>query len=107
MQYKNLTSIKIFHLNCNKVSFLYLKETIGGILAFVMLLLFSFSITPKKYLHALLANHTDNRFQAFTDEASVSQKGFNCDTDDIVVKAPFVGAMKSFVFSLSPIFPDI
>lgn len=68
-------------------------------LALVMLLIFTFSITPKKYLHDLIADHTD--FYSFHsgDEATYSQKGFNCQCEDLVVSTPFIEA--SFELSLS------
>jgi hypothetical protein len=59
-------------------------------IAFLMVLLFLFSITPKKYWHDLLATHTDTYAAAAAGEASLSPKGFNCHADDLVVNTPFL-----------------
>jgi len=59
-------------------------------MAFVMLVIFTFSITPKKYWHDWIGDHTD--FYAATTNGSdtVSQAGYDCDTDDLVVSTPFI-----------------
>jgi hypothetical protein len=57
---------------------------------FVMLLVFTLSITPKNVLHKLLANHKDVFSYHHTKEATISQSQFACDTDDLVVSFPFV-----------------
>ena len=55
-----------------------------------MLLVFSFAITLKQYLHNLLADHTD--YYGFTsgDEVTIGKTGFNCSTEDLVVPTPFI-----------------
>jgi hypothetical protein len=63
-------------------------------------LLFLFSITPKKYLHDLLANHTDSFWFGNSEEATVSKKGINCNADDLVVKASFLNQHQSSHVSL-------
>jgi hypothetical protein len=59
-------------------------------IAFLMVWLFLFSITPKKYWHDLLAAHTDAYAAAGTGEARLSPEGFNCHADDLVVNTPFL-----------------
>jgi hypothetical protein len=75
------------------------RSIIQQSLAFVMLLLFTFSITPKRYLHDLIANHED--FYSFHSggETTVTKTSINCQCEDLVVSTPFVEA--SFELSLS------
>ncbi len=75
--------------------------TIQRVLALVFLLLFTFSMAPKKYLHDLVADHTD--FYGYSNgdnETTVSKAGFNCDCEELVVTAPFVPASFSADFAL-------
>jgi hypothetical protein len=66
------------------------KPVIQKGIAFLMVLLFLFSIAPKRYWHDLLAAHTDTYAAAGTGEASLSPEGFNCHADDLVVNTPFL-----------------
>jgi hypothetical protein len=59
-------------------------------IAFLMVVLFLFSITPKKYWHDLLAAHTDSYAGVVAGESSLGPAGFNCHADDLVVNTPFV-----------------
>jgi len=81
-----------FTVICNKVSFLGFKKNIQKIGVFVMLLLFSFSITPKNYLHDWAASHVDVPAYHPGNEIAFSQAGFSCDCQDLVVSAPFIEA---------------
>lgn len=56
-----------------------------------MLLIFTFSITPKRYLHDLVADHTDY-YSGFNPggEPAVNQAGFDCDCDELVVSTPYI-----------------
>lgn len=58
----------------------------------MVLMLFVFSITPKKYLHDLVANHTDFYSTYAGSETAVHKAGINCDCEDLVVSTPFVEA---------------
>jgi hypothetical protein len=59
--------------------------------AFVMLMLFAFSITPKLYLHAIFADHTDTVFKKPADgKTQVSKSGFSCDWSNQVATSPFI-----------------
>jgi hypothetical protein len=58
--------------------------------AFVMLMLFTLSITPKLYLHAVFADHTDVVYKkANNGETQVSKYGFTCDINNQVATSPF------------------
>ncbi len=49
------------------------------------------SITPRKYLHDLIFDHTDSYSSTHSDDATtISQAGFNCHCEDLVVSTPFV-----------------
>lgn len=55
-----------------------------------MLLIFSLSITPKKYFHDLIADHTDSYNVNFSGKATVGKTGYSCDCEDLVVSTPFI-----------------
>ena len=61
------------------------------LIAFVMLFLFVLSITPRLYLHDLLADHTDTVYKK-TDagNAQVGKSGFSCDVSNWVATSPFI-----------------
>ncbi len=75
----------------------YLKQsnTIRKISAAFFLLLFSFCITPKRFLHDILANHKDAQPFASVPVQQISQSGFRCQTDDLVVEAPFLPGIQA------------
>ena len=57
-----------------------------------MLLLFAFSITPKKTLHDFFANHRDMPSKCTGDGgmAKITFAGFHCHCEDLVVVSPFI-----------------
>lgn len=69
-----------------------------------MLLIFTFSITPKKYLHHLIADHTDYCTTASGEKATVTQWGYNCHYDDLVVSSPFVESTPSATFFIPAVY---
>ncbi|HVY75471.1 MAG TPA: hypothetical protein VG890_11610 [Puia sp.] len=62
---------------------------IRRIFAALSLLLFTFSATPKKFLHDILANHKDTE-RVSTTEPVFYASGFQCHCEDLVVVAPFL-----------------
>src|SRR6202163_4806287 len=54
------------------------------------LMLFSFCVTPKRFLHDLLANHKDAQSSATQPFQQIAASGFHCHVDDLVVVAPFL-----------------
>jgi hypothetical protein len=56
----------------------------------LFLLLFSFCVTPKRFLHDLLANHKDVQTSASLPEQQIAASGYHCHIDDLVVVAPFL-----------------
>jgi hypothetical protein len=67
-------------------------STIQRLLSSFLLVLFAFSITPKKVLHDLVANHRDTHSKAWSDNSTtkIVKAGFNCNTEDLVVESPFI-----------------
>jgi len=61
------------------------------------LVLFSLCITPKRFLHDLLANHTDQQTLHDQPFKQVSTTGYHCHIDDLVVVEPFLPATVSVV----------
>ncbi|MEO6454329.1 MAG: hypothetical protein ABIN97_09665 [Ginsengibacter sp.] len=67
------------------------RFTIKKIIAVFLLGVFTLGVTPKKALHNLLANHTDNTSKSSnTKTQQLSKAGFNCQCDDLVVKSNFI-----------------
>jgi hypothetical protein len=66
------------------------NNIIQKLLTLVMMLIFVFSITPKKYLHDAVADHQDYYSFGLATEPSVSKTGINCACDDLVVSASFL-----------------
>jgi hypothetical protein len=59
-------------------------------LAGVLLLLFAFSITPRKIIHDFLATHKDKTaLSASSGSINVNKASYNCKCDHIVVESPF------------------
>jgi hypothetical protein len=77
------------------------SNTIRKISAAFFLLLFSFCITPKRFLHDILANHKDAQPFASVPLQQISQSGFRCQTDDLVVEAPFLPGIQANLQILS------
>ncbi len=68
------------------------KLFIRKITALVMLMLFALSITPKKVLHDLIADHQDQKCTIdHTHDANgqMATKQYHCQTDNLVVVSPF------------------
>jgi cephalosporin-C deacetylase-like acetyl esterase len=65
-------------------------------------MVFTFSITPKKFLHTAFADHTDVAKFGFSSNGKtvVTAAGFSCQYDNQVVEVPFADftpAIKIFV----------
>jgi hypothetical protein len=59
------------------------------------LLLFSFCVTPKRFLHDLLANHKDAQTTTSLPVEQIAASGFHCHIDDLVVVAPFLPGIQA------------
>lgn len=79
--------------------------TIRRFLAAFFLLLFSFCVTPKRFLHDLLANHRDAQTSAGFQVEHIAASGFHCHVDDLVVVTPFLPEIQTsdpLVLSFTP-----
>jgi hypothetical protein len=86
---------------CNKVANIYVaqKRIIRQFLAGVLLLVFAFSITPKKFLHDAFANHKDKpALTSLENKPQFSLSGFMCKCDNLVAESPFTDAAAYFDF---------
>lgn len=73
----------------------------------MLLLVFSFSAAPKKYLHDLVADHTDYyASHAGNETAVVTKADFNCDCEDLVVSTPFIQTTFLTDFALSTLYQE-
>ena len=61
-------------------------------------MLFAFTITPKKILHNLVANHKDGSANASLPDANttnLTKASFNCQCDNPITESPFVSINSS------------
>lgn len=66
----------------------------------VLLLVFSISITPKKYLHDAIANHKDKTaLTAVGNDAQLTHTGFVCKCDNLVAESPFTNEVQHLEFA--------
>jgi hypothetical protein len=71
------------------------SNSIKRLLAAFFLLLFSFCVTPKRFLHDMLANHKDAQSSASLPIQQVAESGFHCQIDNLVVVAPFLPGIQT------------
>ncbi|MEO5591862.1 MAG: hypothetical protein ABIR15_23205 [Chitinophagaceae bacterium] len=70
-----------------------------------MLLVFTFSIAPKRFLHDAIANHTDKITVVFPgDNPQLSNTGFICKCDNLVAESPFTDEAPHFDFVPAQLF---
>lgn len=71
----------------------------------MMLIVFAFSVTPKKILHDLVANHTDKSIGSATSPVTkISTNGFVCKCDNLVAESPFTEGTQEFVLPAIRVF---
>ncbi|MGZ5255393.1 MAG: hypothetical protein ACXWV4_13375 [Flavitalea sp.] len=70
------------------------KQTIIFLFRLVMLLIFTFSILPRKYLHDAFSHHTDS-FHLYEQDkgATIEQKSFQCDQFIMVAENTFLATL--------------
>jgi hypothetical protein len=69
----------------NKISNIQIRLT------WLLLALFTFSITPRQVLHDILANHTDAVETVPKGQSAIAKKSFSCDRLNLVAESPFTG----------------
>jgi hypothetical protein len=74
------------------------KKIIQQISAAFLLVLFTFSITPKRFIHDVLAQHTDSKVICNNDisEKHFHESGIKCECDQLVVESPFLQTIVAF-----------
>ncbi|MGN6435262.1 MAG: hypothetical protein ACTHMM_01965 [Agriterribacter sp.] len=83
---------------------MFKQQTIRLFSSLVIMLVLAFSITPKKFLHDLVADHTDDITVAVNDgHDHIDHHGFNCNCDNLVATSPFTAHTDRIQFS-SPTF---
>lgn len=67
------------------------QSLISRFLSAFLLGLFLLSITPKKVLHDIVAQHTDTSSRSVADDGAfhLQQAGFHCQLDNLVAESPF------------------
>jgi hypothetical protein len=68
----------------------YKNQTIRSFISGLLLFLFTFSITPKKWLHDIFADHKDFYSNTAGDHLQFIKSGFRCDCENLVVNTPFI-----------------
>ncbi|MEP6749200.1 MAG: hypothetical protein ABJB86_15810 [Bacteroidota bacterium] len=77
------------------------KRIIRQLLAGFLLLVFTFGIAPKKFLHDAIANHKDKASLVLSNgETQLSHAGFICKCDNLVAESPFTN--EAGYFELAP-----
>jgi hypothetical protein len=81
------------------------QPIIQRFLSGILLVLFTFSVTPRKFLHDLVANHKDTPWKFSHDpQARLQKSTFNCHTEDLVVETPFMEGSSPLVIQTPPLF---
>jgi hypothetical protein len=66
------------------------KPTIRALGSIFLLMIFSFSITPKIVLHDLVAHHKDIHSGNHSKTDQLAQAGYHCDCESQVVVLPYL-----------------
>ncbi len=69
-----------------------------------MVLVFAFAITPKRFLHSLVAHHKDTYNKLTEGKTEVTKTGFNCQIDNLVATSHFTGISEKPEIELSSVF---
>jgi len=70
-------------------------------------MLFSLSITPKVFIHALVAHHQDVHLSIVHDGADqLNKAGFHCNIENLVVELPCLSFPLSFELEVPQFFGD-
>jgi hypothetical protein len=81
------------------------KPILRQLLAGVLLLVFTFSIAPKRFLHDAIANHKDKiAIVSPGGNPQVSHTGFICKCDNLVAESPFTNELLYFDFAVIRLF---
>ena len=93
------------HLQQSSKYLLAKKSIIQQLIAGLLLLVFTFSMAPRQFLHDAIANHKDKvNFASAGNETQVSNSGFFCKCDSLVAESPFTHDEQQFDFVLPRFF---
>jgi hypothetical protein len=67
-----------------------IKPVIRSLISGFLLCIFTFSITPKQWLHDVIANHKDSYAYSVDGRIILTTAGFHCNCDNLVVQSPFI-----------------
>ena len=98
-------ALQYLHLQQSSKYSLSQKPIIKQLLTGVLLLVFTLSIAPKKFLHDAIANHKDRSIIVAPGEnAQLSHAGFICKCDNLVAESPFTNDIQYFDFAVLRVF---
>jgi len=67
------------------------NQVIRSFFAGVLLIIFTFSITPKNILHHIIASHQDDICLVTNhDTTNIHKAGFHCRCENLVAESPFI-----------------
>jgi len=66
------------------------NQAIRRLISALLLCIFTFSITPKQWLHDILANHKDSFANSVDGKIILTTTGFHCNCENLVVQSPFI-----------------
>lgn len=69
-----------------------------------MLLVFALAITPKRFLHNIVANHTDTYSKLSSGKNELTKTGYNCQIDNLVATSPFTATDEKPEIKLPAVF---
>ncbi len=81
---------------------------IKSVITSLLLLLFAFSIMPKKTLHDWLVDHKDQSgMHVKAGEALLNKTGFNCNCESLVAESPFTATSDPIIIQvISLVLPE-
>ncbi len=73
----------------------------------LLLVVFALAITPKRALHAVVANHKDAtaKVKAQLGGEQLGHSGFNCQIENLVCESPFTPDAEHEFISAEEVFP--
>jgi hypothetical protein len=66
------------------------NQAIRRLISGLLLCIFTFSVTPKQWLHDIIANHKDTNAYAVDGKIILTRVGFHCNCENLVVQSPFI-----------------
>jgi hypothetical protein len=67
-----------------------IKPVIRSLISGLLLCIFTFSITPKQWLHDIVTRHKDSYANSIDGKIILTTAGFHCNCESLVVQSPFI-----------------